>query len=69
MARERITIHAKLRGVMHGVGHAGERILEAHGYLKSFEKYIPEGVERKLFLNVLSTIEAQAQELKTTADE
>lgn len=69
MAREQLTIHAKLRGVMHGVGHAGQRILEAHGYLKAFEKHIPEGNQRQLYWNLLNTIEMQAQQLKTSKDE
>ena len=64
-----LTIHAKLRGILHGVGHSGDRILEEVERLKDFAGAIPPGDTRKLYLLLLSSIEAQAQQLKTTTDE
>lgn len=64
-----LTTHERLRGVMHGVGHAGDRILEAHGHLEKFASDIPEGTPRALYLNLLGSIRDHAEQIKTTKDE
>ena len=63
------TMHDKLRGLMHGVGHAGDRILVAHEQLVGMADWIEAGPKRDLFKSALQMIEMQANELKTTADE
>ena len=63
-----LTTYERIKGALAGVGNAGDRILEDVKHLRGFSKRVPDGPERKMFELCLKSIEAQAEQLKTSGE-
>lgn len=60
-----LTTYERLRGVLAGVGNAGDRIMGHVTDMRRFEAHIPDGPERQMFNLILRGINDQANELQS----